>query len=477
MKLNKKLMAVLSVVMAGIFIAGCGTKKPATTETTDTGTSTAATTNSQADVIANAYSILVVDGNDNPVSDVTVKFCTDTMCRLGKTGEDGVAVFDTDAPGKYSVHIMDAPEGFTVDEDEEFFTEEKYGLLKIKLDGTITAEAAEAAKTYDFPNTGFSIRPTDEMENRKGTLEIYDMGFYGNNPGYYFGLLAYTSHTRDEINAILQEYDNLDTEDAEAVAAYTEKVNAFNSSINGPVFYIVGIDEAKNGSLDEILNDPDINPGYITSQLKFGSAGGYTYYILGIDYDKVVEIRKPTVFPEEYVAEYKKLLDTDLQTYANLITLTGPKKQLSFDNGSVLDINLTDMDGNPVTIKDLCAGHKVTMINCWGTWCGYCVAELPDLEELNKEFEAQDCQIVGICENGWKEGKKELAQKQLKEAGVTFTNVLGYEGFSEDLSISGYPTSFFVDSEGRVLTSHPVSDASIEKYKAALKEALGNLEK
>lgn len=31
-----------------------------------------------------------------------------------------------------------------------------------------------------------------------------------------------------------------------------------------------------------------------------------------------------------------------------------------------MDLNLTDMDGNPVTIKDLCAGHKVTMINCRG---------------------------------------------------------------------------------------------------------------
>lgn len=31
-----------------------------------------------------------------------------------------------------------------------------------------------------------------------------------------------------------------------------------------------------------------------------------------------------------------------------------------------MDLNLTDMDGNPVTIKDL-YGHKVTMINCWGT--------------------------------------------------------------------------------------------------------------
>lgn len=45
------------------------------------------------------YNILVVDENDNPVPGVIVQFCTDTMCNLGKTKDDGIAVFAVETPG------------------------------------------------------------------------------------------------------------------------------------------------------------------------------------------------------------------------------------------------------------------------------------------------------------------------------------------------------------------------------------------
>ena len=116
------------------------------------------------------------------------------------------------------------------------------------------------------------------------------------------------------------------------------------------------------------------------------------------------------------------------------------------------------------------------MINVWGTWCKWCVAELPDLEELNKEFEAQGCQIVGLCEDGWKEGKADKATQQLKDAGVTYINVIAPESYHDYISVSGYPTSFFVDSKGNVLTKKPVVGSDLEGYKAALQEALANLQ-
>lgn len=47
----------------------------------------------------------------------------------------------------------------------------------------------------------------------------------------------------------------------------------------------------------------------------------------------------------------------------------------------------TDLDGNPLP-EDLLAKGGITMVNVWATFCNPCLAEMPHLEELNKEFAA-----------------------------------------------------------------------------------------
>lgn len=59
----------------------------------------------------NVYRIFVVDQNSEPVADAMVQFCTNDICRLGTTDENGVAVFE-DPEGVYEVHILKAPSGY-----------------------------------------------------------------------------------------------------------------------------------------------------------------------------------------------------------------------------------------------------------------------------------------------------------------------------------------------------------------------------
>ena len=79
-----------------------------------------------------AYSVLVVDESDNPVNGVTVKFCSDTECVLGTTGSDGIAVFETDKAGKYTVQMIKVPEGYAED-GTEYETDKNNGQLKVVL--------------------------------------------------------------------------------------------------------------------------------------------------------------------------------------------------------------------------------------------------------------------------------------------------------------------------------------------------------
>ena len=76
------------------------------------------------------YRVIVVDEDGNPVSGVTVQFCSETACMMGETDETGTAVFK-EPLGRYSVHILKAPEEYTVDEAEYYL--EAFADLTIYL--------------------------------------------------------------------------------------------------------------------------------------------------------------------------------------------------------------------------------------------------------------------------------------------------------------------------------------------------------
>jgi thiol-disulfide isomerase/thioredoxin len=44
-------------------------------------------------------------------------------------------------------------------------------------------------------------------------------------------------------------------------------------------------------------------------------------------------------------------------------------------------------------------GNKVRLINFWATWCGPCVAEFPDLVEINRMYRKRDFEFVTISAN------------------------------------------------------------------------------
>lgn len=52
----------------------------------------------------------------------------------------------------------------------------------------------------------------------------------------------------------------------------------------------------------------------------------------------------------------------------------------------------------PLTLEDL--GGKVTLINFWGPWCGYCLLELPELAELEAHYrERSDFLFLSVASN------------------------------------------------------------------------------
>ena len=159
------------------------------------------------------------------------------------------------------------------------------------------------------------------------------------------------------------------------------------------------------------------------------------------------------------------------------------KQEVTEQNNDNMENRVTflgkDMEGNEVNSAELFAGHKITMVNVWATFCSPCIRELPDLEELNREIEADGMQVVGILSDaGYMDGNYdesilELGKNILEEKGVHYTNVMcDISSFQEQVVIDAVPTTFFVDEQGNIVGQIQVGTVSKEEYKTLAKQAL-----
>lgn len=87
-------------------------------------------------------------------------------------------------------------------------------------------------------------------------------------------------------------------------------------------------------------------------------------------------------------------------------------------------------------------GEHPTVINFWATWCGPCVVEMPELQQLHEETNAV---VVGVNLG------ESVAQIEpwLADLGITYPIVLDHDGLAaERYRLRGQPTTVIVGPDG-----------------------------
>ena len=72
---------------------------------------------------------------------------------------------------------------------------------------------------------------------------------------------------------------------------------------------------------------------------------------------------------------------------------------------------------------------------------------------------------------GWGLKYLDEAKEIVNDTGVTFTNLCAWDGYNDVLSAVGTPTTYFVDSNGKIL-GDPILGASPDKYRERMEEYL-----
>ena len=144
------------------------------------------------------------------------------------------------------------------------------------------------------------------------------------------------------------------------------------------------------------------------------------------------------------------------------------------DNGhGILEsFSAKTLDGGTFTNEDF-VQKDVTMINFWATFCGPCLAEMPDIAAFEKSL-PDNVQLITVCLDG--ESDTEGVESILSDAGYEGITLLSGDGDFEKVcgEVLYIPTTIIVDQNGNMM-----GDAIIggqvdleETYRTAINNAL-----
>jgi thiol-disulfide isomerase/thioredoxin len=145
-----------------------------------------------------------------------------------------------------------------------------------------------------------------------------------------------------------------------------------------------------------------------------------------------------------------------LLTAASLIALAIPVLCLQSDRaagaGATAEqlkalpaLNLKDFAGKAVP-SDQFKGN-VLVLDFWATWCGPCIAEIPELNRLQEKYAEKGVKVIGVtlASGEPKEVKPFITRNKMK-----YTVLMGDDDQAYDFNLVGFPTTYLVTRDWKI---------------------------
>lgn len=155
-------------------------------------------------------------------------------------------------------------------------------------------------------------------------------------------------------------------------------------------------------------------------------------------------------------------------TVALLLAGCGPAPQ-SAEGRPAPPFDLPAVEGGRVSLASL--KGKVVVLDMWATWCGPCIAEMPDYAEFARKNQPRGVEVVGIV---FASGEPQEVQDFVREHRIPYRQLLGPDELLDSFgATSGFPTTFVIDAQGMIrLKLLGAVPQKFEKLQKAVDEAL-----
>lgn len=168
------------------------------------------------------------------------------------------------------------------------------------------------------------------------------------------------------------------------------------------------------------------------------------------------------VIAERYMFNDKNKEIEQIEKYEKLENASGLPIGLN-EGKRAPEFELIDLNGKSVKLSDY--NGKPVLLNFWATWCPPCKDEMPHMEKLYKKYKKDGFEILAVNVTTSEKDPKHVGQF-VDEYKLTFPIPLDEKGtVFHEYAIIGYPTSFFIDSDGviRRKVMGPVVEEELEK--------------
>jgi len=143
------------------------------------------------------------------------------------------------------------------------------------------------------------------------------------------------------------------------------------------------------------------------------------------------------------LTSYSMLAVEDKEVVKNLLNSAAPKYLLA---------KLSEPDSLVEIIKG-----KITLIDFWEVFCGYCIKSMPNVESIFNKFSNQ-IDVIGIVTRD-----SANAKKLVDKLGVTFISLIGNKSVLEAYGVDSFPRYFLIDKDGIVKKEYFSFSPQIEK--------------
>lgn len=153
------------------------------------------------------------------------------------------------------------------------------------------------------------------------------------------------------------------------------------------------------------------------------------------------------------------------QKMKNLLTLfrpefinkTSPKlayldAQIATSEGNpYTDVSGFDIDGKEIAFSDFVGKGKVVLIDFWASWCGPCIASLPELKTFYEKNKNKGLVILGVS----LDSNKDSWLKATEKHDIKWPQLSNLKGMDDPAAqkygIRGIPHTVFIDQEGIII--------------------------
>ena len=135
--------------------------------------------------------------------------------------------------------------------------------------------------------------------------------------------------------------------------------------------------------------------------------------------------------------------------------------------GKPVALKFTAIDKREVDLAKM--KGKVVLVDFWATWCGPCVAELPEVKEVYEKLHPKGFEIVGISLDADKDTLEEFLKRESMTWPQYFDGLRWQNKISQEFGIDSIPAMWLVDKKG-ILRSQDMRGSLKEQVEKLIAE-------